>query len=146
MVRIFNISFFVFLWMYPTTIMISCTTAQLIYSFYFAFASKYKKKRYTIVNLLSNILLGTQILIAGFAAVAFENSNPDFNNIGIAWMSISFFCLISLCVVLLIEIIANWMQIKRQLRSIYYKYIICTEEEQDVILNIYDEAYEKSKV
>lgn len=61
-------------------------------------------------------------------------------------MSLASFTLVSLCVVLSVELMVNWMQIKRQLRSIYYRYIICSEDENEVVLNVYDEAYEKSKV
>ena len=38
------------------------------------------------------------------------------------------------------------MQIKRQLRSIYYRFIMCEEENHEVQLNTYDSSFQKEKV
>lgn len=97
------------------------------------------------MNSISNVCVSVQIIVAGMAAIDITEGYP-IASIQIVWVSVSLFLVMALVGILAGELIAHWMKIKRQLRSIYYRYIICTEEEQDVVLNVYDEAFEKSRV
>lgn len=71
LVRAFNIGFFVFMWSYPFTVLVCCASVQTVYAIYFLLATKYKKKRFFVVNSSSNFLVSVQIIIAGFAAIRY---------------------------------------------------------------------------
>lgn len=72
-IRLSIISIFVFLWSSPRLVIASCCCVQSLYSVYYTFAVKYKKRRYLIINSLSNLAVVIQIGVAGAAALKVES-------------------------------------------------------------------------
>ena len=100
--RALIIAIFVFLFSQVMIAMIIVEIAQGAYTVYFLTAVRYKKKRYLVVNLISNLLVMVQVLIAGFSALSLDQNYSGLNSLQKAWMAISFCSLVCLCLILVI--------------------------------------------
>lgn len=125
----------------PLTAEIVMLTAQSIYCVYFAAFVRYAKWRWWAINFTSNVLLLAE-LVCSCQFIRYSNTLLS----KFLWLGILLLFCVGMIAVEVLELAACWMQVKRQLRSVYVRFIRLEKEEQELSLNKYDSNYNKEKV
>lgn len=126
----------------PLAATIVMSSIQGIYLIYYAIFIRNTKIRFLIVNLVSNV----QLLIGLVCAGQFARNQSDALTVKIVWLLNLVVFVVIMVTVYLTEIVATWMPIKRHLRSVFVRFILCRKEEEELTLNKYDRDYNKEKV
>lgn len=133
---------------YPSTAQILILCFQSVYTLYYIIFVRLTKLRYFLINLFSNFLLLAQLTSTTQFAKTFRNFGSEaFGSAAqISWLICLLIYITVFVAALTIELISGWMQLKRQIRSVYVRFILCEKEEQEVPINPFDDNYNKSRV
>jgi hypothetical protein len=104
---------------------------QLVYTIISFFSLKFVKLRYSIFNLLGNILTCGSFLCISQSAYLYSNDTIYQQYISAYYVIVLILCILFVFVNLL-EIIVNFSPISRQLKSIYYRFIVCKKMDDAV--------------
>lgn len=141
LIRLIIIAGFVGAFSIPFTAQIVMLTAQSLYVIYFAAFVRYAKWRWWATNFASNVLLLMQLVFS--CQFVLQASNFIYK---LLWLGVLLVFCVMLMSVEVLELAACWMQVKRQLRSVYVRFIKLEKEEQELALNKYDSNFNKEKV
>lgn len=126
----------------PAIAIIPILLIQALYTVYLFLFLSFVKLRYKIILTLSNLIfLAILFVLNGMTAV--WNNSTIFYNYSIAY----FFLIVGLCALFIIaniiEIVAQRFRIKRLLKSIKNRFILCEKLEKQVEINKYDSTGRK---
>lgn len=107
------------------------TLIQLAYTIISFLSLKLIKFRYSIFNLLGNALTCGSFLCISQSAYLYTNDNIYQQYISAYYIIVLLLCILFIFVNLL-EIIVNFNPISRQLKSIYYRFIVCKKMDDAV--------------
>lgn len=130
-IRFLIIIIFVTIFDNPSVSGLIITLIQLVYTVISFLSLKFIKFRYSIFNLLGNILTCGAFLCISQAGYLYQNDNIFQQYVSAYYIIVLLLCILFIFVNLL-EIIVNFNPISRQLKSIYYRFIVCKKMDDAV--------------